>query len=95
MPKCYNLGIFISYKVLSLVSNDYFQAIVIVPDDSLRKNKGVEFMSTKNIEGMKKIIEEKKKLSAQQGANDEKPNQRKVNKHKAFKTTKRGGFFDK
>ncbi|WP_331552141.1 hypothetical protein [Acetobacterium sp.] len=52
-------------------------------------------MSTKNIEGMKKIIEEKKKLSAQQGANDEKPNQRKVNKHKAFKTTKRGGFFDK
>lgn len=59
------------------------------------KKKGVEFVSMKNIEGMKKIIEEKKKLSAQQGVSDEKPNQRKVNKHKAFKTTKRGGFFDK
>jgi len=52
-------------------------------------------MATNNIEGMKKIIEEKKKLSAQQGANAEKPNQKKVNLRKAFKTTKRGGFFDK
>lgn len=52
-------------------------------------------MSMNNLEGMKKIIEEKKKLSAQQGANGEKPNQKKIGQRKAFKTTKRGGFFDK
>ncbi|WP_169314686.1 hypothetical protein [Acetobacterium woodii] len=52
-------------------------------------------MSTNNLEGMKKIIEEKKKLSAQQGTNGDKPNQSKVTQRKAFKTTKRGGFFDK
>lgn len=52
-------------------------------------------MSMNNIEGMKKIIEKKKKLSAQQGVNSEKPNQKKVSHQKAFKSTKRGGFFDK
>lgn len=79
----------------TVLSPGYFQAIAIVPNGSLRKNKGGKFMSTNNIEGMKKIIEAKKKLSAQQGASDEKPNQKKVNQKKAFKTTKRGGFFDK
>lgn len=52
-------------------------------------------MSINNFEGMKKIIEEKKKLSAQQGINGDKPNHDKVTQRKAFKTTKRGGFFDK
>jgi hypothetical protein len=57
--------------------------------------KGGDFMSTNNLEGMKKIIEEKKKLSAQQGIKGDKPDQNKVSQRKAFKTTKRGGFFDK
>lgn len=52
-------------------------------------------MSTNNLEGMKKLIEAKKKLSAQQGAKGEKLNQKKTGLQKAFKTTKRGGFFDK
>jgi len=52
-------------------------------------------MSTNNIEGMKKLIEAKKKLSAHQGIKADKPSQNKVSHRKAFKTTKRGGFFDK
>ncbi|MFT9497007.1 hypothetical protein [Anaerosolibacter sp.] len=52
-------------------------------------------MSSNNIERMKKLIEEKKKLSAQQGPSDDKPNQKMGNYRKAFKSTKRGGFFDK
>lgn len=57
--------------------------------------KGVQKMSSNNIERMKKLIEEKKKLSAQQGPSDDKPNQKMGNYRKAFKSTKRGGFFDK
>jgi len=60
-----------------------------------KETRGRKFMPKNNIEGMKKIIEEKKKQSAQQGASDEKPNQKKLSHRKAFKTTKRGGFFDK
>lgn len=52
-------------------------------------------MSTDNIEGMKKLIEQKKKQSAQQGMTDEKPTHKKLNNGKAFKSTKRGGVFDK
>jgi len=52
-------------------------------------------LKSSNIEGMKKIIAEKKKQSAQQGAKDEKTNQKKVSQQKAFRNTKRGGFFDK
>jgi hypothetical protein len=52
-------------------------------------------MSNNNIERMKKLIEEKKKISAQQGTTDEKPNQKTGGSRKAFKSTKRGGFFDK
>lgn len=52
-------------------------------------------MSTNNIEAMKKLIEEKKKISAQQGIRADKPSQSKVSDRKAFKTTKQGGFFDK
>ena len=48
-----------------------------------------------NSEEMKKIIEAKKKRSAQQGVKGEKPDQKKINQRKAMKTTKRGGFFDK
>jgi hypothetical protein len=48
-----------------------------------------------NIEGMKKIIDEKKNQSAQQGVKGEKPNKKKINNRKAIKSTKRGGFFDK
>jgi len=61
-----------------------------------RKNIERKFMlKSSNIEGMKKIIAEKKKQSAQQGAKDEKTNQKKVSQQKAFRNTKRGGFFDK
>ena len=52
-------------------------------------------MSINNLDGMKKIIEAKKKISAQQGIKADKPSQNKVSHRKAFKTTKRGGFFDK
>jgi hypothetical protein len=52
-------------------------------------------MSTNNIEGMKRLIEEKKKLSAQQCINDEKPNSQKGSKQKAFKNKKRGGSLYK
>ncbi len=52
-------------------------------------------MSTKNVEGMKKIIAEKKKMSAQQCLNGEKPNQKMSSQWKAFKNKKTGGVFDK
>ncbi|MBB6214666.1 hypothetical protein HNQ80_000749 [Anaerosolibacter carboniphilus] len=52
-------------------------------------------MSKHDIERMKQLIEEKKKLSAQQGSTAEKPNQKMGSYRKAFKSTKRGGFFDK
>jgi len=48
-----------------------------------------------NIEGMKKLIEEKKKQSSQQGVNGKKPSQTKVNSRKAFRNKKSGGVFDK
>ncbi len=52
-------------------------------------------MSTNNIEGMKKIIEAKRKQSSTQGMTDEKPNSKKISNGKAFKTRKQGGCFDK
>ena len=52
-------------------------------------------MSTNNIEAMKKIIAAKKKQGAQQGLKGDKPDQNRISQRKAFKTTKRGGFFDK
>ncbi|OFV72021.1 hypothetical protein [Acetobacterium wieringae] len=52
-------------------------------------------MSTNNIAAMKKIIEAKKKQSAQQGNKTDKADQNRISQRKAFKTTKRGGFFDK
>lgn len=48
----------------------------------------------KNIEMMKKLIEEKKKKSAGQGLS--KRPQKSIGKsHKAFKNVKNGGVFDK
>ncbi len=44
---------------------------------------------------MKKLIEEKKKKSSQQGYNHETPDQKSAGYKKAFKTTKRGGALNK
>lgn len=52
-------------------------------------------MSNNNIERMKKIIEEKKKISSQQGFSNEKASKKIGSYKKAFKNTKRGGAFDK
>lgn len=52
-------------------------------------------MSNNNLERMKKLIEEKKKISGQQGGVNEKPSQKLGNAQKAFISKKRGGFFDK
>lgn len=52
-------------------------------------------MSNNNIERMKKIIEEKKKISLQQGFNNEKANKKIGSNKRAFKNTKRGGAIDK
>ncbi|TCO79538.1 hypothetical protein [Marinisporobacter balticus] len=52
-------------------------------------------MSNNNIERMKKIIEEKKKISSQQGSTDGTANKKSGSYQKAFKNTKRGGAFDK
>ncbi len=52
-------------------------------------------MSNENIEKMKKIIEEKKKVSAQQGFHDDKLNKQKSGFKNAFKTIKRGGSLNK
>ena len=48
-----------------------------------------------NIEQMKKLIEEKKKISSQQGYNYDTPNKKNASYKKAFKTTKRGGALNK
>jgi len=50
-------------------------------------------MSNKNIEMMKKIIEEKKKKSAQQGSGL-RPQKNIGNAQKAVRNTKQGGLFD-
>ncbi len=48
-----------------------------------------------NIERMKKLIEEKKKISSQQGVGYDTPNKKNANYNKAFKNTKRGGALNK
>lgn len=48
-----------------------------------------------NIEGMKKLIEQKKKESSEQGNVNTKPGKKKVSSRKAFKISNGGGFFDK
>ena len=52
-------------------------------------------MSKDNIEKMRKLIEEKKKKSSQQGYNEDAKNKKAGNFQKAFKNTKRGGAIDK
>ncbi len=52
-------------------------------------------MINKNIEQMKKLIEEKKKKSSQQGYSYETPNQKNASNKKPFKSTKRGGSLNK
>jgi len=52
-------------------------------------------MSNDNIERMKKIIEEKKRISSQQGSTNGAPNKKIGSSSKAFKNTKRGGALDK
>jgi len=52
-------------------------------------------MSNNNFEQMKKIIEEKKKISSQQGSTDGTPNKKSGSYGKAFKNTKRGGALNK
>lgn len=51
-------------------------------------------MSDKNMELMKKIIEEKKKKSLQQSALA-RPNKSIGRSQKAFRSNKKGGLFDK
>lgn len=51
-------------------------------------------MTTKSMEMMKKIIEEKKKKSAEQGQIS-RPSLNIGSSRKAFKKNKRGGLFDK
>ena len=52
-------------------------------------------MSNNNIEQMKKLIEEKKEKSSQQGAGHDVHFKKNVNRNKAFKNTKRGGALNK
>ncbi len=52
-------------------------------------------MSKNNIERMKEIIEEKKKISSQQGSSDRTRDKKNKSYQKAFKNTKRGGALDK
>ncbi|GMQ59877.1 hypothetical protein AN1V17_42770 [Vallitalea sediminicola] len=52
-------------------------------------------MGNNNIDKMKKIIEEKKKGTSQQGFKNETPNKKIGNNKKGFKNTKRGGALDK
>lgn len=46
-------------------------------------------------EKLKKIIEEKKRLGQQQGNQGERAIKKIGENHKAYKTHKQGGFFDK
>jgi len=52
-------------------------------------------MSNNNIERMKQLIEEKKKISSQQGSTKQSSNKKVGSYQKAFDTTKKGGVFDK
>lgn len=52
-------------------------------------------MSKSNIEGMKKLIEEKKKQSAENSGYGKQLDQNKVGQPKVIKRMKRGGLFDK
>lgn len=52
-------------------------------------------MTNKNIEGMKRLIEEKKKLNSKKSANNNRPVQKIGQTRKAFKNKKQGGTFDK
>ena len=52
-------------------------------------------MSNNNMEQMKKLIDEKKKISSQQGSAEDTPNKKNANFNKAFKNTKRGGELNK
>ena len=52
-------------------------------------------MSNNNIEQMKKLIEEKKEKSSQQGIGHDVQFKKNVNRNKAFKNTKRGGALNK
>jgi hypothetical protein len=57
--------------------------------------KGGKFMSTNNIEMMKKIIEEKKKVSSEQGSVS-RPDKVIGKQRKASRSTKKtGGLFDR
>lgn len=52
-------------------------------------------MSKSNVEGMKRIIEEKKKQSAANSSYGKQLEQNKVGQPKIIKRLKRGGLFDK
>ncbi len=52
-------------------------------------------MSTSNAEGMKKLIAEKAKRSAEQNHRGDKPSPKLHSIEKVFKRNKRGGLFDK
>ena len=52
-------------------------------------------MSNNNIERMKKLIDEKKKLNAQKGATKERGAKKIGNNQKAFISKNGGGVFDK
>lgn len=52
-------------------------------------------MSNNNIERMKKLIEEKKKLKPQQGATKERGSKKIGSNHKAIINRNGGGVFDK
>ena len=52
-------------------------------------------MSKESIERMKKLIEEKKKVSSEQGSGAEASTKKLPAYSRAFKTTKRGGSLNK
>lgn len=52
-------------------------------------------MSNTNMERMKKLIEEKKKVSAQQGYKKVVEEKQSVETRKAFRNQKSGGLFDR
>ncbi len=52
-------------------------------------------MANTTMEQMKKVIEEKKKKSAQQGLRTESQNNKTPQNKEAFKNTKRGGALNK
>lgn len=59
------------------------------------EEKGAKDMSKNNMEQMKKLIEEKKKKSAQPGVGTGKQENKSLRNKNAFKTIKRGGALNK